>query len=37
MGRLALVPGTEGARMSAETLAAVDLAVKIPMRAVVDH
>lgn len=34
--RLALVPGTEGAGMSAETLAAVDLAVKIPMRAGVD-
>jgi tRNA G18 (ribose-2'-O)-methylase SpoU len=30
--RLALVLGTEGAGMSAETLAAVDLAVKIPMR-----
>jgi len=35
-GRLALVLGTEGAGMSAETLAAVDLAVKIPMRAGVD-
>lgn len=34
--RLALVLGTEGAGMSAETLAAVDLAVKIPMRAGVD-
>ncbi len=33
---LALVLGTEGAGMSAETLAAVDLAVKIPMRAGVD-
>lgn len=35
-GKLALVLGTEGAGMSAETLAAVDLAVKIPMRAGVD-
>ena len=34
--RLALVLGTEGAGMSAETLAAVDLAVKIPMRTGVD-
>ncbi len=34
--RLALVLGTEGAGMSEETLAAVDLAVKIPMRAGVD-
>ena len=34
--KLALVLGTEGAGMSAETLAAVDLAVKIPMRAGVD-
>jgi len=34
--RLALVLGTEGAGMSAETLAAVDLAVKIPMRPGVD-
>jgi tRNA G18 (ribose-2'-O)-methylase SpoU len=34
--RLALVLGTEGAGMSAETLAAVDLAVKIPMRNGVD-
>ncbi|MDR7158908.1 tRNA G18 (ribose-2'-O)-methylase SpoU [Arthrobacter sp. BE255] len=34
--RLALVLGTEGAGMSAKTLAAVDLAVKIPMRAGVD-
>lgn len=34
--RLALVLGTEGAGMSAETLAAVDLAVRIPMRAGVD-
>ncbi len=34
--RLALVLGTEGAGMSAETLAAADLAVKIPMRAGVD-
>lgn len=34
--RLALVLGTEGAGMSAETLAAVDLAVKIPMRRGVD-
>lgn len=34
--RLALVLGTEGAGMSAETLAAVDLAVKIPMRAGID-
>ncbi|MET3811004.1 RNA methyltransferase [Arthrobacter sp. UYEF3] len=34
--RLALVLGTEGAGMSDETLAAVDLAVKIPMRAGVD-
>jgi tRNA G18 (ribose-2'-O)-methylase SpoU len=34
--RLALVLGTEGAGMSAETLTAVDLAVKIPMRAGVD-
>jgi tRNA G18 (ribose-2'-O)-methylase SpoU len=34
--RLALVLGTEGAGMSPETLAAVDLAVKIPMRAGVD-
>jgi tRNA G18 (ribose-2'-O)-methylase SpoU len=34
--RLALVLGTEGAGMSAETLAVVDLAVKIPMRAGVD-
>jgi tRNA G18 (ribose-2'-O)-methylase SpoU len=36
LDRLALVLGTEGAGMSAETLAAVDLAVKIPMRAGVD-
>lgn len=34
--RLALVLGTEGAGMSDGTLAAVDLAVKIPMRAGVD-
>lgn len=34
--KLALVLGTEGAGMSAETLAAVDLAVKIPMRPGVD-
>jgi tRNA G18 (ribose-2'-O)-methylase SpoU len=34
--RLALVLGTEGAGMSEGTLAAVDLAVKIPMRAGVD-
>lgn len=34
--KLALVLGTEGAGMSAETLAAVDIAVKIPMRAGVD-
>lgn len=34
--RLALVLGTEGAGMSAKTLAAVDLAVKIPMRTGVD-
>lgn len=34
--KLALVLGTEGAGMSSETLAAVDLAVKIPMRAGVD-
>ncbi|MFF2347191.1 TrmH family RNA methyltransferase [Pseudarthrobacter sp. NPDC058119] len=34
--RLALVVGTEGAGMSPETLAAVDLAVKIPMRNGVD-
>lgn len=34
--KLALVLGTEGAGMSADTLAAVDLAVKIPMRAGVD-
>jgi tRNA G18 (ribose-2'-O)-methylase SpoU len=34
--KLALVLGTEGAGMSPETLAAVDLAVKIPMRAGVD-
>ncbi|MGM9470557.1 TrmH family RNA methyltransferase [Pseudarthrobacter sp. YS3] len=34
--RLALVLGTEGAGMSAATLAAVDLAVKIPMRPGVD-
>jgi tRNA G18 (ribose-2'-O)-methylase SpoU len=34
--RLALVLGPEGAGMSPETLAAVDLAVKIPMRAGVD-
>jgi tRNA G18 (ribose-2'-O)-methylase SpoU len=34
--RLALVLGTEGAGMSAETLAAVDLTVKIPMRTGVD-
>jgi tRNA G18 (ribose-2'-O)-methylase SpoU len=34
--RLALVLGTEGAGMSPETLAAVDLAVKIPMRNGVD-
>ncbi|TLM86476.1 RNA methyltransferase [Pseudarthrobacter sp. NamE2] len=34
--KLALVLGTEGAGMSAETLAAVDLAVKIPMRSGVD-
>lgn len=34
--KLALVLGTEGAGMSAETLAAVDLAVKIPMRNGVD-
>jgi tRNA G18 (ribose-2'-O)-methylase SpoU len=36
LGRLALVLGTEGAGMSAETLDAVDLAVKIPMRTGVD-
>jgi len=35
-GKLALVLGTEGAGMSPGTLAAVDLAVKIPMRAGVD-
>lgn len=34
--KLALVLGTEGAGMSATTLAAVDLAVKIPMRNGVD-
>lgn len=34
--KLALVLGTEGAGMSAGTLAAVDLAVRIPMRAGVD-
>jgi tRNA G18 (ribose-2'-O)-methylase SpoU len=34
--RLALVLGTEGAGMSAETLAGVHLAVKIPMRVGVD-
>ena len=34
--KLALVLGTEGAGMSPETLAAVDLAVKIPMRSGVD-
>lgn len=34
--KLALVLGTEGAGMSPETLAAVDLAVKIPMRNGVD-
>ncbi|WP_284974707.1 RNA methyltransferase [Arthrobacter sp. efr-133-TYG-104] len=34
--KLALVLGTEGAGLSEETLAAVDLAVKIPMRAGVD-
>jgi tRNA G18 (ribose-2'-O)-methylase SpoU len=34
--RLALVLGTEGAGMSEGTLAAVDLAVKIPMRPGVD-
>jgi tRNA G18 (ribose-2'-O)-methylase SpoU len=34
--RLALVLGTEGAGMSAATLAAVDHAVRIPMRAGVD-
>jgi len=34
--RLALVLGTEGAGMSPATLAAVDLAVKIPMRSGVD-
>ncbi|MDQ0075813.1 TrmH family RNA methyltransferase [Arthrobacter oryzae] len=34
--KLALVLGTEGAGMSAETLSAVDLAVRIPMRAGVD-
>jgi len=34
--RLALVLGTEGAGMSPDTLAAVDLAVKIPMRNGVD-
>jgi tRNA G18 (ribose-2'-O)-methylase SpoU len=34
--KLALVLGTEGAGMSDETLAAVDLAVKIPMRNGVD-
>ncbi|MDR7080746.1 tRNA G18 (ribose-2'-O)-methylase SpoU [Arthrobacter ginsengisoli] len=34
--KLALVLGTEGAGMSPGTLAAVDLAVKIPMRAGVD-
>jgi len=34
--KLALVLGTEGAGMSEETLAAVDLTVKIPMRAGVD-
>ncbi|WP_309106815.1 RNA methyltransferase [Arthrobacter sp.] len=34
--KLALVLGTEGAGMSSEALAAVDLAVKIPMRAGVD-
>ena len=36
LDRLALVLGTEGAGMGAETLAAVDLAVKIPMRNGVD-
>jgi tRNA G18 (ribose-2'-O)-methylase SpoU len=35
--KLALVLGTEGAGMSTETLAAVDLAVKIPMRNGVDY
>jgi tRNA G18 (ribose-2'-O)-methylase SpoU len=34
--KLALVLGTEGAGMSPQTLAAVDLAVKIPMRNGVD-
>jgi len=34
--KLALVLGTEGAGISPETLAAVDLAIKIPMRAGVD-
>jgi tRNA G18 (ribose-2'-O)-methylase SpoU len=34
--KLALVLGTEGAGMSAGTLAAVDIAVKIPMRNGVD-
>lgn len=36
LDRPALVLGTEGAGMVAETLAAVDLAVKIPMRNGVD-
>jgi len=36
LDKLALVLGTEGAGMSPETLAAVDLAVKIPMRNGVD-
>ncbi|MFF1383364.1 TrmH family RNA methyltransferase [Arthrobacter sp. NPDC058288] len=36
LDKLALVLGTEGAGMSRETLSAVDLAVRIPMRAGVD-
>lgn len=36
LDKLALVLGTEGAGMSPETLSAVDLAVRIPMRAGVD-
>jgi tRNA G18 (ribose-2'-O)-methylase SpoU len=36
LDKLALVLGTEGAGMSPETLATVDLAVKIPMRNGVD-
>lgn len=36
LDKLALVLGTESAAMGAETLTAVDLAVKIPMRNGVD-